>query len=573
VSWAWQAPQRLADGTHNVALHAVDNAGGLSPAVTRTVTVDTVPPRFTGLEATGGSTTLAVTLSKPLVCSSLAPGPFSVNSGGRNLGVTAVSCDGVTATAVHLTLANPPRGGEQVALTVSSSTSGPADQAGNNIGDPRTVNANATNVGPAASLTGGIPDGALTSNPRPAVAGSAVDPDGNVTSMEASVDGSPFASAGASCQGCGLNPQVGGPVTWSWTSVPRLPDGPHTIAIRAVDNAAADSAPVTRTVTVDTVAPKATGLQIASGSASVTATFSKPLLCSTLNPADISVVEGNLRPLVSALACKDPASDTIGLSLATPPRGGEQVQVTMGTAATDQAGNRVTGGAASATAPNRAPALDVTSGPALFTSDPRPSFQGSATDADGSVARVEASLDGGPFGAAGVDCAACSGPGTGTGSGTGAGTVGIPVSWSYQPRSLADGPHTFVLRSVDNGGATSPEVTRTVVVDSTRPTVKAVLAAPGSSVVSVVFSKPVACSSVDAGNFSVTVDGTPTTLVVATCLGESDAVVDLGLSRAPRAGQVVKVSLDRPVMDDAGNRSAAPVTVASPPGLTPSDLL
>ena len=151
--------------------------------------------------------------------------------------------------------------------------------------------------------------------------------------------------------------------------------------------------------------------------------------------------------------------------------------------------------------------------------------------------------------------------------------MGIPVSWSYQPRSLADGPHTFVLRSVDNGGATSPEVTRTVVVDSTRPTVKAVMAAPGSNVVSVVFSKPVACSSVDAGNFSVTIDGAPATLVVATCLGESDAVVDLGLSQAPRAGQVVKVSLDRPVMDDAGNRSAAPVTVASPPGLTPSDLL
>jgi hypothetical protein len=364
---------------------------------------------------------------------------------------------------------------------------------------------------------------------------------------------------------------VGGPVTWSWTSLPRLPDGPHAIVIRAVDNAAADSAPVTRTVTVDTVAPKPTGLQILPGSASVTATFSKPLLCSTLNPAGISVVEANQRPLVSTLDCKDPASDTIGLTLATPPRGGEQVQVSMGAAATDQAGNRVTGGAAGATAPNRAPALDVASGAPLFTSDPRPSFQGSATDPDGSVARVEASLDGGPFGAAGVDCSACSG--SGSGPGAGAGTVAIPVSWSYQARRLTDGPHTFVLRSVDNGGATSPEVTRTVVVDSTRPTVKAVMAAPGSSVVSVVFSKPVACSSVDATNFSVTVDGAPANLVVATCLGGSDAVVDLALSQAPGAGQVVKVSLDRPVMDDAGNRSTAPVAVVSPPGLTPSDLL
>jgi hypothetical protein len=130
----------------------------------------------------------------------------------------------------------------------------------------------------------------------------------------------------------------------------------------------------------------------------------------------------------------------------------------------------------------------------------------------------------------------------------------------------------MVLRSVDNGGATSPEVTRTVVVDSSIPVVKAVMAAPGSSVVSVIFNKPVICSSVNAGNFSVTVDGAPATLVVATCMGDSDAVVGLGISRAPTPGQAVKVSLDRPVMDDAGNRSAAPVAVASSPDLAASDL-
>src|SRR5439155_13440545 len=201
------------------------NAGGLSPAVTRTVSIDTVPPRFTGLQAAGGSTTLAVAFSKPLVCASVAPAAFSVNSGsapqgagpvpegapqgagsirgGRSLGVAAVSCDGVTATAVHLTLANPPRGGDQVALSVAASTGGPADQAGNNIGDPRMVSATATNVGPSASVTGGIPDGALTSNAQPVVQGSAADSDGNVTSVEASVDGSPFTGAGVSCQGCG----------------------------------------------------------------------------------------------------------------------------------------------------------------------------------------------------------------------------------------------------------------------------------------------------------------------------------------------------------------------------------
>jgi hypothetical protein len=129
-----------------------------------------------------------------------------------------------------------------------------------------------------------------------------------------------------------------------------------------------------------------------------------------------------------------------------------------------------------------------------------------------------------------------------------------------------------VLRAVDNAGATSPEVTESVVVDASRPALRTVLAAPGSSVVSVVFSKPVACSSVDVGHFSVTVDGSPATLVLATCMGGTDAVVDLGLTQPPGAGQKVVVSLDRPVLDDAGNRSDAPVSGTSAPDVAVADL-
>jgi len=241
----------------------------------------------------------------------------------------------------------------------------------------------------------------------------------------------------------------------------------------------------------------------------------------------------------------------------------------VGTPATDRAGNPVVGKAA-ATAANSPPAIEFTSGAAspLFTSDPRPTFQGAAVDADGSVVGIEASIDGGPFRNDGVACTGC----TNAPPAPGAAVAGIPVSWTYQPRTLGDGVHTLVLRSVDNGGATSPVVARTVVVDASRPQMKVVMSAPGSRVVSVLFSKPVACSSVNPGNFSVMVDGALATPVVATCMGGSNALVDLGLSQAPGSGQVVKVSLDRPAMDDAGNRSAAPVVVASLSGLTPADL-
>ena len=569
VSWTWRAPQRLADGPHTVALRAVDNATAASAPVTRTVTIDTVPPKPTAVTATGGSPSLNVTFSKPLVCSSLAPAHFQVVARGRFLAVTGIACDGPTAAGVRLTLATPPRGGDQVVVTVASFSGGPTDLAGNNVGDPRVVSVAATNAAPGLSVTGGTPDGALTANAQPTLSGSATDPDGNISSVQVSVDGSPFSGAGislGSCGGCFAGAPIGGPVSWAWRSPLRLADGPHSFAFQAADNASATSPAVTRTVTVDTVAPTATGLRWDGGSPTGTATFSKPLLCSTLNPPDFTATLGGRRALVTGLSCSGSRSDTIAVTLDTPARGGDQVLVTVGAAVTDEAGNHLAGRLVGATASNAAPTLSVTDAVAepVFTSDPRPSFQGSATDPDGSVARVEARVDGGSFNPAGVDCTGC--------SGSGPGAAAAPVSWAYRPGRLADGPHTLVLRSVDNGGATSAEATQTVVVDSSPPALKAAIAAPGSGVVAVLLSKPIACSSVNVGNFSVTVDGAPSTLVVATCEGATDGVVDLALTQAPAAGQVVKVTLDRPVLDDAGNRAAAPVTVTSPPNLSPSDV-
>ena len=564
VSWTWRAPARLADGRHTIALQAVDNAGAASTPVTRTVTIDTVPPKASAAQAAGGSAALTVVFSKPLVCSTLVPASFSVSAQGRNAGVTAVSCAGPASATVNLTLAVPPRGGDQVVVTVASFAGGPADQAGNNVGTPRIAVATASNTAPHLEV-GGAAEDAPTSNPFPAEQGSAADPDGNVTAVEAGVDGGPFSPAGLSCNGCWTGAPVGGNVSWSWRAPLRLSDGVHSVAVRAVDNAGATSAPVTRTVTIDTVAPKATGLSVSGGSAVVTETFSKPLLCSSLSPADFSAVVAGRRALVSGISCVGSRNDTVGFTLDTAARGGDQVVITAGLAATDVAGNHVgPSRVMNATASNAAPGLEVTSGgpdPA-FTSDPRPVWQGSAADPDGTVARVEASLDGGPFNANGFDCTGCSD----------ASAIAAPASWSYRPSRLADGSHMVVIRSVDNAGAASVGVTRTVVVDTTKPALKAVMAAPGSSVVSVIFSKPIACSSVDAGNFGVTVDGAPATLVLASCSGNTDAVVDLALTAALGDGQVVKVTVSHPVTDDAGNRTPAPASLTSPPGLPASQL-
>ena len=135
-----------------------------------------------------------------------------------------------------------------MAVTVVNLKTGPTDQAGNQVADPRTVTAKASNTNPVAQITGGMADATLTSNAQPGYQGSARDPDGNLASIEASIDGGPFSSAGTSCQGCFNGAPLAGPVSWAWQAPQRLADGSHTVALHAVDNAGGLSPAVTRTV-------------------------------------------------------------------------------------------------------------------------------------------------------------------------------------------------------------------------------------------------------------------------------------------------------------------------------------
>src|SRR5207302_5828835 len=257
-----------------------------------------------------------------MLCSTLSPSGFSVSMPGRYGQVSAVSCSGTTSSTVVLTLSVPPRGGDQVSVSISSTSGGPTDLAGNHVADPRTASVTATNVAPTLGVTGGLPDATLTSNAQPTYQGSATDPDGNVTGVEASVDGGPFSGAGVSCSsGCFSGAPVNNPVAWTYQVPQRLPDGAHTLAVRSVDNAGADSPAVTRTVTVDTVPPKPTGLQASGGSSSVTATFSKPLLCSRSEERRVGkACRGRCGPATSE-TYDDTTASTVVLTLSVPRRG------------------------------------------------------------------------------------------------------------------------------------------------------------------------------------------------------------------------------------------------------------
>ena len=567
VDWSWRPPVSLSDGPHRIAVQTVDNAGGLSAPVTQTVTIDTVPPIPSGLAATGGEAALQATFSKAMLCSSLNPASFTASVAGHSVGVSDLGCKGKASPGLAVTLASPPRGGDQVWLSVSvAAVGGPTDLAGNHLAVP-TVSATATNVAPGLQVTGGTAPGALVSDPQPAYQGQATDRDGTVAAIEASIDGGAFQRNGVSCSDCLTGAGIGVPVSWSWRAPARLADGTHSIVLRSVDNAAATSAAVTQTVTVDTVAPKATGLHATGGGAAVSVTFSKALLCSSLHATDFSATLGSETDPVMEVSCKGSASGTIAYTLVNPVRGGDQVVLTASPAATDQAGNPIAG-KITGVAVNAPPVIALTdaSAPTVFTANTRPTYLGSAQDRDGSVAAVQVSIDGGQFTTAGMACGGCLPVGS-------PGPIASPVSWSWSsPYRLGDGTHTIALRSLDSGGATSAPIVQTVVIDSSVPQIKAVLASPQSDVVSVIFSKPIACASLDVGKFNVAVAGAAVPVTMVNCTGNADAVIGLALPQAPGAGATLSVSISRGVTDDAGNALRLPATAGTVADSARSDL-
>lgn len=579
VTWAWRAPQRLADGSHTLSFRSVDNAGTPSGAVTETVTIDTLPPKLAAVAAQGGNPTVALTFSKPLACASLSPRDFQVLSGGRYATVDGVSCTGGAAMVVSLSLAVPPRGGDSVMVTVLSPYSGgPVDQAGNAVAGQRTLSVTATNQPPAAAVTGGPAAGTPTSDTHPAYRGTALDADGTVAAIQASIDGGPFLSGGFSCSAC-LPPgstfpasAIAAPLSWSWRSPETLPDGSHSVNFRSVDNAGAASPPVSETVVIDTVPPRPTGLVATGGDPALHAGFSKPILCSTATPGALTVSLGNQAVPVDAVDCAGTSAVTLTVTLGQVPLGGQVVAVTAGSALTDVAGNRVTPPRVAGTASNRPPVVSLTSGAAgggpsgMFTSDPRPAFTGAASDPDGVVARVEASIDGAPFSAGAASCTGCDPSGAAAAAGAAAAT------WTYQAPRLSDGAHSLAFEAIDNAGAASAPVTEVVIVNSAPPALKAVMASGESSVVSVIFTKPVSCSSVVGGEFSVTAGGSPVAVSVVSCSGSTDAVVDLGLASPPPAGATVQVTISRGIIDGAGNRLVLPASASAPATSPPSAL-
>ena len=181
-------------------------------------------------------------------------------------------------------------------------------------------------------LVNGLPDGSLTSDPTPTYSGMTQSPSAAIARVEAKLDSAGFETSGVSCTGCGA-----AAASWIYSPVAPLQDGPHSFGFRAIDASGRSSRTITRTLIVDATAPTFVSITAAPASNAVSATFSEPLDCNTVNPFDFSAQINGSAANVSQVTC----SATITLTLDATPSAGAIVAVTLSGVVSDPAGNVV----------------------------------------------------------------------------------------------------------------------------------------------------------------------------------------------------------------------------------------
>lgn len=318
-------------------------------------------------------------------------------------------------------------------------------------------------------------------------------------------------------------------------------------AIDAAGNANQASTSTDNVVTYDITLPVFSSVSATGGSSTITATFSEPILCTTVATTDfLATVNGNPTALVTGLVCEGVADDVLPLTVSITPFGDHIVAINLVGAVTDRSGNQAASIERSTRASNQNPVVAVTGGPddGGFTNDNTPTFSGTANDPDGTVNAIHVSLNGGSFSTTGTTCATC---------------PNASPSWSFTATStLTDGLYQYVFKSQDNAGAFSSPVTRTVTVDTDAPDFTSISAAGGNPVVTATFNEPILCSTVATGDFLVSIDGLPESVVSVTCTGTSDSTIELTLASPPASGELVLVQLAGVVTDRAGNAAPAP---------------
>ncbi|WP_426752650.1 Ig-like domain-containing protein [Myxococcus sp. Y35] len=349
--------EALAEGSHTLAVRAVDAAGNMdgTPA-TRTWTVDTTPP----------GTTLA---STPAAITNATSATFTFSSDTDPV-TYECALDGATyaACATPQTFDGLSEGNHT--LTVRA-----RDAAGNVDPTPATYSWTVDTTAPDAPDIDAPANGVSVPTQQPVISGTAQPG----TLVTVTVDGNVV----------GTTP-VDGNGDWTFTPTVALDQGPHTVTVTATDTAGNVSEPSEPTTfTVDTVVPEAPAISApGDGDAIATAT---PVFEGTTEPyAQVTVtVDGEVVGTVTADGDGNwslPSPDTLD-------EGPHTVEAT----ATDAAGNTSEATSHDFVIDLSTPETFIDSGPAAFTRDTSATFE---LRMDNGGVRFECSLDGATF----TDC-------------------------------------------------------------------------------------------------------------------------------------------------------------------------
>jgi hypothetical protein len=125
-TWTWTPPGALTDGPHSFSFQAVDGAGFNSPALDRTLTIDTVAPAFVAVEGPA----LVARFSEPLSCATVARLDFTATVNGAASKIKSVTCTGALDDGIDITLGGAAlQSGDTAAVTLKAPVNDPAGNA------------------------------------------------------------------------------------------------------------------------------------------------------------------------------------------------------------------------------------------------------------------------------------------------------------------------------------------------------------------------------------------------------------------------------------------------------------
>jgi hypothetical protein len=395
---ACTSPQQypgLAEGPHTFRVRAIDAVGNIdaTPA-SRAWTVDTVAPA-------------AVIASSPPDASSSSSASFDFSADEPNV-TFACSLDGspdasCTAPKQYSGLAD---GSHRFAVKAT-------DAAGNTgAADQRTWTVDTQ-----------APDTAINTGPQ-----------GTATSTSATFTFSSTESG--STFDCKLDGAAFGPCA-SPTTYSGLSDGPHSVAVRAIDAAGnVDATPDTRNWTVNTAASDTTPPTATLTAPPDARTVGGRVTLSADAADDVAVDHVDFLVNGSVVATDGTAPHSVGWDSTTVPDGA----ITITARAVDTSANATTSTGRTATVDNAAPDTTIDSGPQGAVASRSAGF-GFSTNETGST--FECSLDGSAY-------QSCTSP--------------------QQYSGIADGSHTFRVRATDAAGnVDASPATRTWTVDTAAP--------------------------------------------------------------------------------------------------------